>query len=173
MDSLWRLSWGVDEHLSEVVRSGLVPPLVALLRDGTAGTFESGETHGKEIAAGFQRDLARFFDRSNRDDIDPIDQIVCAGAIPPLVALVRDGDLYAALCAVELLEVLVQYDGYSEGVYTAAYGGCGCAAVMGVGGITPLISLARDPSSLLAQQSGCVVLAAFGERDPPHSGTRA
>ena len=42
VDSLWRLSWDVEEHLVEVVRSGLVPPLVALLRDGTADTFESG-----------------------------------------------------------------------------------------------------------------------------------
>ena len=58
VDSLWRLlSWDVDEHLSEVVRSGLVPPLVALLRDGTADTFESGQTHGKEIAAVLLLDL--------------------------------------------------------------------------------------------------------------------
>ena len=167
MDSLWRLSWGVDEHLCEVVRSGLVPPLVALLRDGTAGTFVSGETHGKEIAAGFLRDVAVFFDQSDRDDIDPIDQMVCAGAIPPLVALVRDGDLYAATCAVGLLGIIAENDGYSEGEYTTPYGGCGCAAVIGAGGIAPLIALARDPSCLLAQQSVCVVFANFGECDPP------
>ena len=96
-----------------------------------------------------------------------VDPMVCAGAIPSLVALVRDGDYYAALCAVESLEVLVQYDGYSEGVYTAPYSGYGCVAVMGAGSIAPLISLARGPSSLLAQQSACVVLAAFGEYDLP------
>ena len=84
--------------------------------------------------------------------------------IPSLVALVRDGDYYAGLCAVQLLEVYVQFDGYSEEVYTAPYGGYGCVAVMGAGGITPLISLARDGVPL-AQQSACVVLAAFGERD--------
>ena len=95
------------------------------------------------------------------------DQIACAGAIPPLVALIRDGDLHAALFAVELLGILVQFGGYSEGVYTSPYGGCGCAAVMGAGGIGPLVSLARDPSSLSAQQSVCVVLAAFGEHDTP------
>ena len=105
----------------EISRSGLVPALVAILRDGTADTFPSGETHGKEIAAGFLRDLARFFNAQDRDDMNTtIDQIVCAGAIPSLVALVRDGDYYAALCAVGLLEILVQCDGYSEGVYTTA-----------------------------------------------------
>ena len=67
----------------------------------------------------------------------------------------------------ELIEIIVEYDGYSEGVYTTPYGGCGCAAVMGAGGIAPLIALARDPSCLLAQKSACVVLANFGERDPP------
>ena len=67
----------------------------------------------------------------------------------------------------ELLEILVQYAGYSEGVYTAPYGGYGCVAVMGAGGIAPLISLARGPSSLFAQQSACVVFAAFGEYDLP------
>ena len=60
MDSLWRLSFDVDRHLVAIVRSGLIPTLVALLRDGTADTFPSGETNSKEIAAGFLRDLARF-----------------------------------------------------------------------------------------------------------------
>ena len=167
VNSLWRLSWDVDEHLVEIVHSGLVPPVVALLRDGTADTFTSGETHGKEIAAGFLRDLARFNEQDREDDKNTIiDQIVCAGAIPSLVALVRDGDSYAGLCAVRLLEVLFQFDGYSEGVYTTPYGGYGCVAVMGAGGIAPLISLARDGVPL-AQKSACVVLAAFGEHDHP------
>ena len=38
---------------------------------------------------------------------------------------------------------------------------------MGAGGIAPLISLARDGVPL-AQQSACVVLAAFGEYDLPN-----
>ena len=57
--------------------------------------------------------------------------------------------------------------GYSKGVYTASYGGYGCVAVMGAGGIEPLISLARVGVPL-AQQSACVVLAAFGEYDLPN-----
>ena len=54
-DSLWRLSRAVgesraDEHLVGIVRSGGVSPLATLLRDGTTGTFPSGQAHGKKIA---------------------------------------------------------------------------------------------------------------------------
>ena len=164
MDSIWRLSRAVDEsradeHLVGIVRSGGVSPLVALLRDGTAGTFPSGQTHGKEIAAVLLLDLARYDERVD-DDHSIIDQVTCAGAIPCLVTLVRDGTAYGRLKAAQLLEILADYDDCSEGMCTTPYGCCACVAVMRAGGIVPLISLARDGAPP-AQQCALLALAAF------------
>ena len=143
------------------MRSGRVSPLVALLRDGTAGTFPSGQTHGKKIAAVLSLDLARYDERvSGADDHTIIDQVTCAGAIPCLVALVRDGTAYGRLKVAQLLEILADYDDNSEGLCTTPHGGCGCVAVKRAGGIVPLISLARDGAPS-AQQSALRALAAF------------
>ena len=143
-DSLWRLSRAVgesraDEHLVGIVRSGGVSPLVTLLRDGTAGNFPSSQTHGMEIAAVLLLGLARYDERLD-DDHPIIDQVTCAGAIPCLVALVRDGTAYGRLKAAQLLETVADYVDYSEGMCTTPHGGCGCVAVMRAGGIVPLIA---------------------------------
>ena len=62
--------------------------------------------------------------------------------------------------AAQLLEILADYDDYSEGICTTPHGGCGCVAVMRAGGIVPLISLARDGAPP-AQRSALLALAAF------------
>ena len=141
------------------MRSGGVSPLVALLRDSTAGAFSSSQAHEKEMAAVLLLDLARYDERVD-DDHSIIDQVTCAGAIPCLVALVRDGAAYGRLKAAQLLDILADYDDYNKGMCTTPHSCCGCVAVMKAGGIVPLISLARDGTPP-AQQSVLLALAAF------------
>jgi len=122
--ALWSLVLGNDANQVALAAAGGIPPLVALLREGTEKQKEKAAKAMSYLA--FTRDIKL--------------AIIEAGGITPLVALVRDGtDMQKENAMAALLKLLFYMHNDNPIVWKDAAIAIGLA-----GAIPPLVDLVRD-----------------------------